>query len=139
MIGTHMVKSWSSTQKVVALSSGEAELIAVVKMSTEILGVLNLYREWGLSKGARVFADSSAALGVVHRKGSGKLRHIKVSTLWVQDKRESGDIQYQKVEGSLNPGDLMTKHLGAKIIQRHSKAVSLEVREGRAEASLRTG
>ena len=31
MIGAHLVKSWSSTQKNISLSSGEAELYAMVK------------------------------------------------------------------------------------------------------------
>ena len=31
MIGAHLVKSWSSTQNSISLSSGEAELYAMVK------------------------------------------------------------------------------------------------------------
>ena len=31
MIGGHMIKSWSSTQNVIALSSGEAEYYGLVK------------------------------------------------------------------------------------------------------------
>ena len=36
--GRHSIRSWSTHQKVVALSSGEAELYAVVKASCEGLG-----------------------------------------------------------------------------------------------------
>ena len=136
MIGNHCLKTWSSTQKTIALSSGEAELIALVKMSTEVLGIMNLLQEWGIQPGARIFADSSAALGVVHRKGSGKLRHIRVNMLWVQDKRASGELYYQKVDGSENPGDLMTKHLGSGLMRNHVESLSLEVRGGRAKESL---
>ena len=136
MLGNHCLKTWSSTQKTIALSSGEAELIALVKMSTEIVGIMNLLQEWGIKPGARIFADSSAALGVVHRKGSGKLRHIRVNMLWVQDKRASGELDYQKVDGSENPGDLMTKHLGSGLMRNHVESLSLEVRGGRAKESL---
>ena len=116
MAGKHCLKTWSSTQKVIALSSGEAELIGIVKMSTEVLGVSNLMLEWGRSPGACIYADSSAALGVVNRKGAGKLRHIRIAMLWIPDKRASGEIDYSKVEGSRNPGDLMAKNLGQSLL-----------------------
>ena len=35
VIGKHVIKTWSKTQKTVALSSGEAEMIAVVKGVSE--------------------------------------------------------------------------------------------------------
>ena len=79
--------------------------------------------EWGIRPGARIFADSSAALGVVHRKGSGKLRHIRVNMLWVQDKRANGELDYQKIEGTENPGDLMTKHLGSSLLNNHMRTL----------------
>ena len=45
MIGTHMIKAWSNTQNSISLSSAEAELIAMVKLSTELLGLMNLARD----------------------------------------------------------------------------------------------
>ena len=136
MLGMHCLKTWSSTQKTIALSSGEAELIALVKMSTETLGIMNMLREWGIQPGARIFTDSSAALGVVHRKGSGKLRHIRVNMLWVQDKRATGELDYQKIEGTENPGDLMTKYLGSSLMRSHLTTLTLEIRGGRAKEGL---
>ena len=97
MLGAHWIKSWSSTQKTVALRSGEAELTAMVKMSTELLGIMNLLLDWQCQCRARVYADSTAALGVVNRKGSGKLRHVRVGMLWIQGKREDGTLEYTKV------------------------------------------
>ena len=136
MLGSHCLKTSSSTQKTIALSSGEAELIALVKMSTETLGIMNMLREWGIQPGARIYADSSAALGVVHRKGSGKLRQIRVNMLWVQDKRAICELDYQKTEGTDNPGDLMTKHLGSGLLRNRIENLTLEVRGGRATESL---
>ena len=42
MIGTHTIRSWSSTQAVVAMSSGEAEFYAVVRCVCELLGLHGL-------------------------------------------------------------------------------------------------
>ena len=100
MLGTHYIKSWSSTQKTIALSSGEAELTAVVKCSCETIGILQLSADWWMELEGEVLVDSSAALGVVGRKGAGKLRHVRVGQLWVQEKAESGQLKYRKVKGT---------------------------------------
>ena len=76
--GSLYIRSWSSTQKCVTLSSGEAELVAMVRTSTEVIGMIQLAADWGLQMGGEILADSAAALGVVKRKGCGKLRHVKV-------------------------------------------------------------
>ena len=39
MLGTHLIKGWSVTQAVIALSSGEAEYYGIVKSSSVGLGV----------------------------------------------------------------------------------------------------
>ena len=136
MKGSHCIKTWSSTQKSVTLSSAEAEFVAMVKMSTEILGLLQLCDDWGCKFKGRVCVDSSAALGVVKRKGNGKLRHIKVGMLWVQEKRETGELKYNKVRGTENPADLMTKNLAGAVVQKYMKAMGFTKEEGRAEKSL---
>ena len=43
------------------------------------------------------------------------MRHIRVGLLWVQETSEAGDLSYNKVRGECNPGDLMTKHVAAKV------------------------
>ena len=43
LIGAHLLKHWSKTQAGVALSSGEAELYALVKASTEIINVQGIF------------------------------------------------------------------------------------------------
>ena len=137
MVGGHCVKSWSATQKSITLSSGEAELVAAVKMSTEVLGMLQLLEDWGVSREAKVYVDSSAAIGITQRKGNGKLRHVKVGMLWVQEKVEDGELQVVKVLGARNPADAMTKHLAGSRIDELMTMLSQEVRPGRADMSLR--
>ncbi len=65
MRGTHCIKTWSSAQKSITLSSAEAELIAAVKASTELMGMLQLAEGWGEIVAGEAYIDSSAALGVV--------------------------------------------------------------------------
>ena len=129
-------KSWSSTQKNISLSSGEAELVAAVKMSTELIGLIQLAREWDLELTGSVLVDSSAALGVVKRRGNGRLRHIKIGMLWVQEKAESGELLYKKVQSASNMADLLTKNLGQRLMNSHIQGMSLYCPDGRAGESL---
>ena len=64
-----------------------------------------------------VFVDSSAALGVVKRKGNGKMGHIRIGFLSVQEKSEIEEIYYSKVKGTENPADLMTKYLCLRAME----------------------
>ena len=117
MLGRHLLKSWSSTQGLVSLSSGEAEFYGVTKAAGIALGMRSLMRDLGTSMKVRVWTDSSAAMGICGRQGLGKLRHIDTRSLWVQQRLRVGDLELRKVRGEVNPADLFTKHLpsGEKI------------------------
>ena len=132
----HYIKSWSSTQKSITLSSGEAELVAAVKMCTEILGVVQLLADWGNEVDGEVWVDSSAAIGTMTRRGNGKLRHVRVGTLWIQERIEDGDLVVKKVRGDDNPADLCTKHVNEKLATKFMDHLNFEFVEGRAEKSL---
>ena len=103
------LKGWSKTQSVIALSSGEAELAATVKGSTEALGMQSVLEDFCISVSLRIRSDASAAIGMVKRDGLGKVRHLAVADLWIQSKQASGEITYEKIDGKCNPADMMTK------------------------------
>jgi hypothetical protein len=105
------LKTWSSTQKTIARSSGEAELYAMVKAASEGLAMQALAREMGLEAALHVCTDSSAAVGIASRQGVGKIRHLSVSDLWVQECVRQGRFVLSRVPGSRNPADAMTKPL----------------------------
>ena len=131
-----MLKSWCSTQKNITLSSGEAELVAAVKTAAESIGMSRLAWDWGQDLEAWVHVDSSAAIGMIDRRGSGRLRHIKIGHLWIQERAEEGEIQVRKVKGDSNVADLMTKHLNEASMQKYMDMLSCESRAGRADTSL---
>eukprot|EP00969_Alexandrium_andersonii_P180965 7996515-Alexandrium_andersonii.AAC.1 len=47
--GQHAIKHWSTTQKTIALSSGEAELAGIVRGAAEGLGLTAIARDLGFS------------------------------------------------------------------------------------------
>ena len=136
MIGGHFLKGWSRTQNHVTMSSAEAELIALVKCSAELLGVRSMLRDLGTETSGVVYADSSAALAIAKRKGAGKLRHINVSSLWVQEQQERKEVEYRKVLGTENPADLMTKHLLRSALDGCMGSLNQERLAGRARSGL---
>ena len=77
-LGEHLLKTWSSTQSVVALSSGEPELYAIVKAATDAMGILSLLADLGLGCRLRMFTDSTAGKAIVSRRGLGRVRHLGV-------------------------------------------------------------
>ena len=135
--GSHYIRSWSSTQKCITVSSGEAELIAMVRTSAEVMGVIQLLEDWGLQMEGEFLADSAGALGVVKRKGCGKVRHVKVGQLWIQEKESTSELGYKKVKGELNPADAGTKYLSEHKMRYFMETVLQEPVPGRAEVSLK--
>jgi hypothetical protein len=133
--GAHMVKHWSSTQRVVTLSSAEAELTGIVKGSTEGLGLRSLAEDFGWTTSLKIFTDSSAAMGICRRTGFGKVRHLATGQLWIQDRIRSKDIELYKVAGNDNPADMLTKHLARETLDKHLAFAGMKRQAGRAETA----
>ena len=76
MIGQHRIRTWSSTQPSVTLSSGEAEYYGLVKAAGAGLGHQPLMMDLGLKLPVTAWTDSSAAIGIASRSGLGKLMHL---------------------------------------------------------------
>ena len=65
------MKSWSTTQQAIAMSSAEAELYALTKAAAQIIGLASMATYFNITLNGLVHTDSSAALGIVHRLGLG--------------------------------------------------------------------
>ena len=138
VLGQHLVKSWSSTQSEVALSSGEAEYYGAVKASGIGLGFQSLLQDFGVTLPLRVWTDSTATIGICSRDGLGKLRHIDTKCLWLQQKVRSGKLEVRKVKGTENPTGVFTKHLGnSQTVESLLNLFSCEYRDGRPDGAPR--
>ena len=131
--GKHPLKTWSSTQSVIALSSGEAEYYGMVKAAGVALGMRAIMEDLGHRKGIRLKTDASAAKGISARKGLGKIRHLEVSQLWLQDKVANGEVCVQKVDGTANKADALTKHVTREELERHMRWLNATTETGRHE------
>ncbi len=139
VLGSHTIKTWSSTQASVSLSSGEAEFNGVVRGSGVGLGYCSLLRDLGHELPLRVWTDSSAALGICSRQGLGKLRHLDTHTLWVQQAVRAGQVDLRKIDGEVNPADVFTKHsLTRERLMSLVRLFDAEYRGGRAPNAAQT-
>ena len=122
---SHLVHNWSRTQKVVALSSAEAVLSAIVKSMTEILCLMNMMKECGTDPKGQILTDSSAANGIVHRQGCGMVKHLDCPQLWVQGIVGEGKVTCTTVVKLNNPADTLTHHWSYEDGRRHSEKLNL--------------
>ena len=112
--GEAFVKSWSRTMQLLALSSGEAELCAVTKAAAEGLGLQTILSDFGHRVNVELHSDATAAIGICKRLGLGRVRHLAVSDLWLQQRVKRGDLAVFKVPGKQNPADILTKYRNAR-------------------------
>ena len=137
MLGEHLIKSWSNAQSVVALSSGEAEFYAVLRGAAQTKGLMSMLMDFGLQLDGMIRTDASAALGMAHRQGLGKTRHIEVQYLWIQEEIQRETLAMKKVGTDENMADLLTKSLKPETMLRHMEALGIEVEAGRAATALK--
>ena len=101
-IGDHAIKTWSSTQSVVALSTREAEMYAINK---------SILKDLGVNLELRVFTDATTGKSLVTRRGLGKTRHIAVNELWLQSHVQAKTVTMVKIKNKYNPSGTLTKYL----------------------------
>jgi hypothetical protein len=135
MRGLHLIRHYSRTQKVVTLSSAEAELGGAVQGASEGLGSQAIALDLGIKADLTLLVDSSAAIGICRRSGIGRVRHLAVGQLWVQERVRDKTLRLEKVAGEANPADIGTKHLGAEVMRRCMGLAGLVPRAGRSSAA----
>ena len=71
-----LTKACSKTLPTLALSTGVAELRAVVRGAAEAEGILSILCDFGMRAQPVMKSDASAAVGIVKLRGLGKVRHL---------------------------------------------------------------
>jgi hypothetical protein len=133
--GKHLVESVSSTQSVIALSSGEAELIAICRGAASALLATQFLRQCGVKTTAVVATDSNAGRAMATRIGSGKVRHLDIKHLWVQERVRAAELHVTRVPTEENTADIGTKYLDAARINKLLRIAGLRLSKGLASSS----
>ena len=133
--GCHLIKHWSTTQATVALSSAEAQLTGICKGASQGLGVKSVAADLGIAVDLRVMTDATAAIGIARRRGLGKVRRLATADLWVQDRLRKKDFSLEKIPGSDNQSDMLTKHVDRTFLHKHMATIGLRYESGRASSA----
>ncbi len=133
--GNHCIKTYSQTQETIALSSGESNIYGIVKAAAMGLGMRGLMEDLGTSVEVQVNTDSSAAKSITARKGAGRVRHIEVRELWVQERVAKGKLKIVKVRAEDNVADGLTKLVDKQKIEQYMRVCGIVKRSGRHELS----
>ena len=86
-------------------------------------GIISLMRDLGYEKKPVLAIDAKATEHILHRQGIGKLKHIDVAYLWIQDEVRSRRLQVRRVRSEDNIADLGTKPLSKAVIAKHCTAM----------------
>ena len=116
LLNSLVVLSYSRTQKAVALSSCEAEVLSLTSGSSEAMLLKEVWqfmvgKRHSISLEAR--SDSSSGRQWLQRSGIGRLKHIDVRLCWLQDAIRSKVLKALPVPTQTNIADLNTKKLTA--------------------------
>ena len=107
----------SARQGAITLSTGEAELQAIIDGTIGMLGLEAMLWDLQEEVGAKVIAsDSTSALAIGSGTGSWRTRHLRLKSGWIQERISCGEIQTRHQPDLHQPADLLTKPLAAQRI-----------------------
>ena len=70
-LGSHILKSWSSTQTVIALSSGKREFYSIVKGSSRSREIQALMRDLNVHRKIKTLTDATTGKAIASGKRLG--------------------------------------------------------------------
>ena len=121
--------SWRThAQKTVALSSTEAEYMAMSDCSRQAMWIKTLLSELGLTLSAiPIYGDNQGSIFI----GSNpvqerRTKHIDIRYHYIRQCIEDKNIELMFIEGSNNPADMFTKNLGNIKFSKFRETLGLE-------------
>ena len=98
---------------------------AALKMCCEILGISEFCSDFCCNMKTMIDGDSSAVRGILARRGCGKVKHLDVKELWLQEQVRSGEVEFQKNPQKNNPSDALT-HSTREEAKKHFKRMEID-------------
>ena len=114
----------SHGQKIVTLSSTEAELVAAVSCAQDMLYVMRILESIGLKveRPMVLWVDNKGTVDLANNWSvGGRTRHIEVRMYFLRDLKEEGTLIVRWISGADNPADLFSKNLPHSLFSKHVK------------------
>ena len=120
--------SWKSQcQKTVALSTVEAEYMALATTIQEVIWIRNLLKELGFdTQTTTVYEDNMGAIAVSKNpEHHGRTKHIDVRYHFIRERIESSEISVTYCPTQLMTADMLTKGLPSQQLEKLSRLIGL--------------
>ena len=110
-VGGNTVSWKSNLQSIVALSTTEAEYVALTEAVKEALWIKGLLSDMGIEQQkALVWSDSQSAISLSKNNSfHERTKHIAIKYYFIRDVIEEGEVEVLKIHTSRNPADMLTK------------------------------
>ena len=92
-------------------------------------------RDLGVEFSIVVHTNASAALGIVRRRGRGRIRHLDVTDLWLQERIRMKGFRVSKIAGADNLADILTKNTDRATLVKHLNGMNVLPEHGRPDAA----
>ena len=127
-VGTTAVSWMSRIQKIVALSTTEAEYVAVTEASKELIWLQGLLAELGFTQEKSVLhSDSQSAIHLAKNSAfHSRTKHIDIRYHFIRSLLEDEVLTLKKIVGSKNPADMLTKVVTINKLKLCSTSIGLQ-------------
>ena len=88
--------------------------------------ISGIYAELGIPMIIVLQLDSTAAIGMIQRRGTGRARHMDLRHLFLQERLRDGTIgAIEKIDTSVNLADVGTKHFTASRLEEPKRLLGM--------------
>ena len=117
-MGGHLLDSYSVTQDITALASGESEFYSINSGCARGMEVKHLLEWLEDPNRLTVHSDATAAIGMSSRLGTAKVRHLETRWLWHQELVKKRVVTLKKRPTEKNTSDLGTKYTTETVLKK---------------------
>nr|GEX32530.1 putative RNA-directed DNA polymerase [Tanacetum cinerariifolium] len=120
LVGGNLVTWRSKKQKVVSLSSAEAEFRGIAKGLAEALWIRKLVSKIGFPPrgSTQIMCDNKATIQISENPVQHNRKNVEVDRHFIKEKLEAGIIELPFVKSSYQLADILTKAVGTDIFHK---------------------
>jgi hypothetical protein len=123
---------WCSKLQVsVALSSTEAEYVALSLASRDVVWLRSLLSEMGFSQGisTKIYEDNQSCIKIaISTKQLPGTKHIDIRHHFIRQRIESGEIELEGINTRNMVADIFTKSLPNELFKQHIMAIGIAIK-----------
>ena len=114
-------------QKIVTLSTTEAEYVAITEANKEMIWLQNLLKELGRKQSCSIlFCDSQSAIYLAKNPiFHARTKHIQLRYYFIRVLLEDGSLSLEKIQDSKNSADMLPKTATAEKLRLYMASIGL--------------